>query len=117
MIKPLHQGQSLTREELKEIANNLKITYHARTRIQERTKKNFTDNEIKSIILNPVCAYFNTNGMINIAHNRYDHFIIAINEKTKTYDVVTYKIHSNNGIDIFQKRKYALMGYEYISNK
>ena len=100
-----NRGQLLEKEELKEIANNFILSEHAKLRISQR----FPTLNIRKCILNPVLAYWNTDGSINIALNRFEYLVFV--KKGYKFLIVTFKEKSHNGIDIFQKRKLALAGY------
>ena len=104
MIRRLNKGQKLEKWELEEIANNFSLSYHARQRLEERGK----EIDVKNLILNSCLAYYNTDGTINIAKDKYFYLVVAI--KTDGYTVVTYKEKSHNGITIFEKRALALRG-------
>lgn len=99
-----YRGELLTTEELKEIAENFELSRHAEQRIAER----FADLNIHKAILNPLIAYFNTDGSINIALNSFEYLVISTD--TKPYKVITYKEKSHNNIDIFTKRQMAVRG-------
>lgn len=99
-----YRGELLTTEELKEIAENFELSRHAEQRIAER----FADLNIHKAILNPLIAYFNTDGSINIALNSFEYLVIATNQKP--YKVITYKEKSHNNIDVFVKREMAMQG-------
>lgn len=99
-----YHGELLTTAELKEIANNVVLTFHAKERIAER----FPDLNVYKAIMNPLIAYFNTDGSINIALNSFEYLVIATDRKP--YRVITYKEKSHNNIDIFTKRQMAMQG-------
>ena len=98
------RGELLTTEELKEIAENFVLTKHAEQRITER----FAELNIEKAILNPLIAYFNTDGSINIALNTFEYLVIGTDQTP--YRVITFKEKSHNNIDIFTKRKMAMQG-------
>lgn len=102
------RGELLTAVELNNIANHLTLSYHAK---EQLTVRNFgTDlNKIKTAILNPILAYYNTDGSINIARNRWEYFVIV--PKKDGFLMITYKEQSHNGIDIYAKRNLAIRGY------
>ena len=102
MCRWLNRGELLNEEELKEIAECFIISRHAKQRIAER----YNNIDIKKAILNPVLAYYNTDGSVNIAINGFEYIVIS------QYDcvVVTFKERSFRGIDIFAKREMAVAG-------
>ena len=99
-----YQGELLTTDELKEIAENFILSKHAEERIAERNP----ELNIYKAILRPLLAYFNTDGSVNIALNGFEYLVIATSKKP--YRVVTYKEKSHNNIDIFTKREMAMQG-------
>lgn len=99
-MRKLNCGQLLRADELKEIAENYRLTTHAKKRILER---NMDENIIREIILNPMIAYFNTDYSINIALDEYNYFVITYNDYYKKYNIVTFKEKSMNNINIFTK--------------
>lgn len=105
----LNNGENLNKEELNEILNNFYVTKHARQRIYERKS---SINEIKNIIKNPLLAYYNTDGSINIAKTRYEYIVFDWNEKYNTFSLITFKEKSHNDIDIYEKQKLAKNGID-----
>ena len=105
-MKKLHSGETLTKSELKEIADNFVLSKHAKMRIEERHK----DVNIREAILNPLLAYYNTDGTVNIAVNKYEYLVVGLD--CYPYKVITYKERSKNKISIFSKRKMAIEGFE-----
>ena len=99
-----YKGELLTVEELKEVAENFTLTYHSAERILSRNPK----LNIYKTILNPLIAYFNTDGTINIALNEFEYLVVATNRKP--YKIITYKEKSDNDVDVFVKREMAMRG-------
>lgn len=99
-----YKGELLTAEELKEVADNLIISKHAQQRIAER----HSDLDVYNVILNPVIAFFNTDGTIYIGINEWEHLIIDV--KPYGYKLVTIKQKSFVGATIFDKREMATLG-------
>lgn len=99
-----YRGELLTSNELKEIAENFILSRHAQERIAER----FPELDIYKAILNPLIAYFNTDGSINIALNSFEYLVIATDRKP--YKIITYKEKSHNNINVFIKRQMAMQG-------
>lgn len=104
MIEIRYRGQLLKRNELEEIADNYILTRHAKEMIDKR----HPDLNIEYSIKNPILAYFNTDGSVNIAINDFEYLVIALN--VFPYKVITFKEKSHNGIDIFFKRYLAQSG-------
>ena len=102
MCRWLNRGELLTQTELEEIAERFIISRHAKQRITER----YSNIDIKKAILNPVIAYYNTDGSVNIAINGFEYIVIS----SYDYVVVTFKERSFRGIDIFTKRELAVAG-------
>lgn len=102
MCRWLNRGELLNRAELEEIAERFVISRHAKQRIAER----YNDIDIKKAILNPVIAYYNTDGSVNIAINGFEYIVISQYD----YKVITFKVRSFRGIDIFTKREMAVAG-------
>jgi len=102
-MRKLNRGQELTAEELREIAEHFVLTKHAKQRIAER----YPDIDIRKAIMYPILAYYNTDGSVNIALNRYEYIVVAPNN----YHIITFKEKSLNDIDIFEKREMAIRGY------
>lgn len=105
MIKVRHRGQLLKRNELDEIANNYILTKHAKEMIDKRCP----NLNIKYSIQNPILAYFNTDGSVNIAISDFEYLVVVLDKFP--YKVITFKEKSHNGIDIFFKRRLAQTGY------
>ena len=100
-------GEILTREQLNEIANNYRLSKHAQERLAERGK----GVNVKKVLLNPLLAYFNTDGSINIAKDKFNYFVI-VKKSERKYLVVTYKEKSKNNITIFDKWNLAKKGID-----
>lgn len=101
-----HRGQEVPKQDLIHISNNFILTKHAEERIQARNKT----IEIKEAIRNPLIAYFNTDGSINVAITPYEYFVIATDRFP--YRIVTYKEQSWYGIDVYQKQEMAKRGFD-----
>jgi hypothetical protein len=104
MIQVRHRGQLLKYNELNEIANNYILTRHAKEMINKRCP----NLNIRRSIKNPILAYFNTDGSVNIAINKFEYLVIALDKFP--YKIITFKEKSQNGIDIFFKRYLAQIG-------
>ena len=112
MKQRLNRGQLVGEKKLQQIANNYIVSIHAEEQIEKRK----ADIDIKSIILNPLLAYYNTDGSMNIALNEYEYLVVK-KHKDNTYIIITFKEKSHNNINIFQKRKLAQQGYARAENK
>lgn len=111
-MRKLNRGENLTKDELKEIASNYKITLHAKIRMAER---GISEQSVKQVILNPKVAYFNTDGSINVAKDKDHYFVVSYDKSAKKYVIITYKEPSRNGKDIFDKQAMAIMGLKRAS--
>lgn len=104
-MKVKYCGELLSRKELKIISNNYVLTKHAQQRLLER----FPNINIKECIRNPILAYWNTDGTINIALDLFNYIVLS--QKGLKFVIITFKEKSKNNITIFQKRELALRGY------
>lgn len=111
-MRKLNRGENLIKTELQEIANNYYITPHA---IQRMSERGLDKRSIKDIILNPLVAYFNTDGSINIAKDEFHYLVIKYNGYFKNYQIITYKEPSLNGKNIFQKQELATKGIHRVA--
>lgn len=111
MKRQLNRGQLVSQKRLQEIAENYNVRQHTLERIAER----HPNLDIKSTILNPVLAYYNTDGSINIALNEWE-YLVVVRENHK-YQIITFKEKSHNNINIFEKRKMAQDGYARAEKK
>lgn len=100
-----YKGENVLQKDLIDIAEHFTLSFHARERIDER----HPGLDIKNAILNSVLAYFNTDGTINCAINQYEYFVIATDKFP--YKVITFKEKSWNSKTIFDKQRYARLGY------
>lgn len=107
-MRKKNRGEVLTQSELLEIASNFIISRHAKDRLLERSDFD-TVEKIKEKILNPYVAYFNTDGSINIAVDKYNYFVV-VERNDGGFLIVTYKEPSLNGIDILTKQSLAKKG-------
>lgn len=101
------QNFILTQEQLKEIAENLFLTDHAKERMQQRL--NTTDVDvIKNYITHPQFAWINYDKAINIAINTGECLIIE--KADNGYVLVTVKAPSQNAIPPSTKFVMAFFG-------
>lgn len=100
-----YRGEEVLQEDLDYISQHYQLTHHAKQRLEERHK----DLDVRATIKHPLVAYFNTDGSINIALNRYEYLVIATDKYP--YKVVTFKEQSHYDIDVFDKQKLAQKGY------
>lgn len=107
-MKVKYKGELLTTDELWDITDNFYLSYHARERIATR----FPDLDVANAIRNPILAYYNTDGSMNIAINEYEYLVVI--KTGNTYKVVTFKEKSHNNINIFKKREFALRGWDRV---
>lgn len=100
-----HRGENLTREELREIANNFHISFHCRQRLEEKGHV-----DVKQLILNPMVAYFNTDGSVNIASDRWHYLVAAYSEDYGNWNIITWKNNSWYDQDVYDKQNLAKRG-------
>ena len=116
-------GKEVSQETIDDIKTYFTITKHAIGRLEERTKMvvrfeggainyNETVKNIKYKINHRILAYYNTDGTINIAINKYNYFVFSKNEENNHWVLVTFKEKSYNENDIFYKRRLAEIGYD-----
>lgn len=103
-MRHLNRGQDLTVDELREVAQHLIISKHAKQRIKER----YTNLNVQKAILKPTVAFFNIDGTIYIGLNGYEHLVIDI--KPYGYKLVTIKQKSFMNVSIFDKQNLAKAG-------
>ena len=106
MINIRHRGEELKPEELQEIYDNLFISKHAQERLDERVPVN-----IKQLFENPLVAYFNTDGSVNIALDEYNYLVVAYCEKFNNWKVITWKEKSWHDKTVFDKQRMAKAGF------
>lgn len=121
-FKKLH-GQDIGSKIFNEIKSNYMISRHAQEQLQSRSdllvlfddgRINFgaTKKNINAAMDDSILAYFNTDGSVNIALTEYYYFVFAYNEERGNWTMVTYKETSWYGINIFEKQKMALDGFD-----
>lgn len=122
-IENISSGDIVSQEVIDEIKSGITITNHALKRLEWRSGMvvrfengsiNYkeTIRNIKYRINHRILAYYNTDGSINIAINRYNYFVFAKDEERNVWVLITYKEQSYNDNDVFYKRKLALQGIE-----
>lgn len=111
-MRRLNRGEILEKSELQEIANCYFVTPHAMKRLNERGLKK---EDLTNIILNPLLAYFNTDGTINIAKDKDHYLVVDYNNYYKNYVIITYKEPSLNGKNIFEKQQLAIEGKDRVA--
>lgn len=107
MVHLRYHGEELTKDELQEIYSKLSYTNHVMERLSERQ-----DVNIEELFKNPVLAYFNTDGSVNIAKDEYNYLVCAYSEDYDNWRAITWKEKSHNNITIFQKQEFAKNGYD-----
>lgn len=104
-IDPRH-GKLVERSELEQIANHFIISAHAKYRILERGKDL---GDLKTILLNPSLAYYNTDGSINLGIDDYRYFVII--PKAHSYLILTLKeTIQEPRTTIYERRELAKKG-------
>lgn len=112
MVHLRFNGEELTEGELQEIHSKLQFTNHVIERLNERQ-----DVNIEELFKNPVLAYFNTDGTVNIAKDEFNYLVCAYDEYYDIWKAVTWKEKSHNNITIFQKQEFAKNGYDRKEHK
>lgn len=79
-------GENLTAEELKDIADNFSITLHGESR---RKKRQLNKSEIIEILKNPLLAYWNTDYTVNVAKDEFNYLVFGWNIKQQRWDMIT----------------------------
>lgn len=114
-------GKEVSQETIDEIKTYFRITNHAIDRLEQRTNAvvrfengaiNYSETirNIKYKINHRILSYYNTDGTINIAINRYNYFVFQKGQDN-LWVLVTFKEKSYNDNDIFYKRRLAEIGY------
>lgn len=106
-----HRGEEVLKEDLIHIANNFELSRHA----QEQIAIRHPNINVKESILNPMLAYFNTDGTINCAINNFEYLVIATDRFP--YKVITFKEKSWYSKDIYEKQQMAKDGFARVENK
>jgi hypothetical protein len=115
-------GEIVSQEVIDEIKTYFRISNHAIERLENRTNLvvrfdngtmnfNETVRNIKYKINHRLLAYYNTDGSINIAINKYNYFVFVRGEDG-IWLLITFKEKSYNDNDIFYKQRLAKMGIE-----
>ena len=102
-----YRGEELTSEERQEIADNFCITKHAVERLRDR---GYID--IRALLKDPLVAYFNTDGSINVAQDEWNYLVFVWDEEGKIFKLITWKEESWYGKSVFDKQRMAMNGYE-----
>ena len=121
-MKQLH-GKTISKEVLENIKSNYFLSKHAQEQLKERSEYlisfddgriNFgaTKRKINEALDKNILAYYNTDGSVNIAMDRFHYFVFALNEERGNWTMITYKETSWYGIDIFEKQQMALEGFD-----
>lgn len=102
MSRQRKSGMLLCQQELNVIAREYKLSYHAQQRYQQR----MYGVNLRQAIKHCMVAYYNTDGSINIAFDRFTYLVVS----PKDYKVITIKEKSHNNIDIWDKLEMARQG-------
>ena len=102
MLRCCKNGQILTQKELNIIAKEYKLSHHAQQRYEQRMYNVNLYKAIKHCLV----AYYNTDGTINIAFDRFTYIVVD----PATFIVITIKEKSHNNIDIWHKLDMAKNG-------
>lgn len=107
-------GRVLSDSDLEAIMNNFTISKYAMQRMVQRGLFDETPstadlhNEVKRYLKNNVLAFWNEDGTANIAVDAYHYFVVQYTYNPKGYTILTYSDVSENGYNVFDKRKIAL---------
>ena len=115
-------GEIVSQEVIDEIKTYFRISNHAIERLEHRTNVvvrfengmmnfNETIRNIKYRINHRVLAYYNTDGSINIAIDKYNYFVF-VKDDNGIWVLITFKEKSYNDNNIFYKQRLAKMGIE-----
>ncbi len=96
---------TLKQFEIKDVVDNLKYTFHAKKRIEER----LPDGDVKKMAKKYNFAYVNTDGFINMALSKQTYLVVKP-VKRDEFLCITYKEPSHNGYTIHDKYKLAKKG-------
>ena len=118
-----YHGQTISNGLLKEIENNFFMSRHAQEQLSERSdfivkfddgRINFgaTKQNIKNAMDKNILAYFNTDGSVNVALDEQHYFVFAWDDERDSWTMITYKEPSWFSINIFEKQKMALEGFD-----
>ena len=106
----------LSKDELYEVSNNIKFTYHAIDRLNVRLDLDvevYGDRVIiMDLIRNSCLAYYNTDGSINVGINEFEYFVFIPKSKYSHtyYLMITFKERSLNNITLQRKYELACKG-------
>ncbi len=101
-----YRGEELTPAERQEIANNFHISKHAAERLRDRGNV-----DIKALLKDPLVAYFNTDGSINVAQDEWNYLVFVWDDYHKNFNLITWKEESWYGKSVFDKQRMAQAGY------
>lgn len=116
-------GKIVEQDVIEEIKTYFRITNHALEKLKERTNMvSYIDDElinysetvrnIKYEINHRLIAYYNTDGSVNIAIDRYNYFVFKKSDNNNVWFLITFKEKSYNDNDIFYKKRLAELGYD-----
>jgi len=121
------KGKRLSKQEVNEILRNFSLTTHSVKQLFNRrcevivwdskgridkdlTKENVIDDIRKNLYL----AYFDNDKSVNVAIDDFHYYVFAPNlngTKIKYWSLITFKEPSQNGVNVFEKQKYAEINY------
>ena len=120
-LKAKH-GEELDTTMLNTIKARYRLSSHAIEQLRKRSLYlsenngfiNFAETKanINKAIDSNILAYYNTDGSVNIAIDKFHYFVFAYKEAFSSWTLVTYKETSWYGIDIYQKRQMAIDGFD-----
>lgn len=117
------KGKRLTKKEVNQILKNFYLTTHSVKQLSNRRWEVIVwdskgridldltkENVIEDIRKNLYIAYFDTDKSVNVAIDDFNYYVFApslIGNKVKYWTLVTFKEPSVNGVNVFEKQKYA----------
>lgn len=124
-LKEKH-GQIVEDEILQSIKRHMHITNHSISKMSIREggdkllvtfkdgKTNYpaTISRIGKAIDKNILAYYNTDGSVNIALDRWTYFVFEYDEAQRYWVLITFKEMSWYGKDIFEKQQMAVDGFD-----
>ena len=104
MVRKLNHGENLTRKELQEISSYVIPTKHFSQRCKERYGKEIN---LPDYINNCECAFFNSDGSINICKSSNECIVVVENETNK---FIALTIKQNTKTNVYRHQMLASLG-------
>lgn len=110
-------GRTLSERDINAITENFEVSKHC---IQRMNERGFFDNSapqkdvkssVKESVLKNVLAFWNEDGTASIAVDANHYFVVQfVYTPVKRYVFLTYNDASNNGYNVFEKKRFAQGG-------